>query len=390
MKTYLEKAREIESEILGWRRYLHQNPELGLDLPVTAKYIKETLASFGLEGKEISPSGIVCLIEGKAGPGKTFMLRGDSDALPMPEDTDLPFKSMKEAAAHTCGHDMHSAMLLGAAKLLSENRDAFKGTVKLMFQPGEEVLQGAKSMIDAGLLENPKVDAALGMHVMMDGLVGGIGHGVGALSASSDNYMITIHGKGSHGAQPHNSIDPINVVMHIYQAFQSLIARENPPDQTTIISVCQITSGYATNIIPETAFMQGTLRTYNRDVRDKMVKRIEEIAELTAQMFHARAEFTWKSNVPSILGDEELIGKLVGYIDEMDPGIYKMPNMRMLGSEDFSLVSEKVPSTFIALMANPEGGTYAHHNPKIIFDEGVLVYGSSIYAQCATEWLNNN
>ena len=214
--NYQEQAKAFESELQVWRRYLHQYPEIGLDLPITTQYIKETLQGFGLEPKEISPSGILCEIEGKE-KGKTFLLRGDSDGLPMAEETSLPFKSKHENRAHSCGHDMHTTMLLGAAKLLSENRDTFRGVVKLMFQPGEETLQGAASMIEAGLLENPHVDAALGMHVLLDGPAGGFAYGSGYMSSSSDSFHIKITGKGCHGAMPHQACRKILFISIYHQ-----------------------------------------------------------------------------------------------------------------------------------------------------------------------------
>lgn len=386
---YFEQAKSFESELQTWRHYLHQYPEIGIDLPITTRYIKEILQGFGLEPKEISPSGILCEIEGKE-KGKTFLLRGDTDALPMTEETTLPFKSKHENKAHTCGHDLHATMLLGAAKLLSENREKFKGLVKLMFQPGEETLQGAASMIEAGILENPTVNAALGMHVMLDDSVGGIGYGTGYMSSSSDNYLIKITGKGCHGAMPHQGIDPIAVGAHIYLSYQHLIARENPTNATTALSVGELSAGSTCNIIPEIAIMKGTLRTYDPQVRSHMRKRIEEIAIQTGTLFNAVVEFSWVSSVPSILSDETLVTELVGYIDELGYGFRKKPDYKIFPSEDFAFVSEKVKSTYLLLFAKKEGNNFPHHNPFVDFDEAVLPLGAAIYAQCATQWLNNN
>lgn len=389
MSVYLRKANEMEEDLRSWRRYLHQNPELGLDLPITTAFIVDRLKSFGLAPKEISQSGIVCLVEGKE-KGGTFLLRGDTDALPMPEEADLPFKSRKENMAHTCAHDMHATMLLGAAKLLSESRGNFKGTVKLMFQPGEETLEGARSMIAAGLLDNPAVDAAMGMHVMLDGPVGGIGFGTGYMSSSSDSIVIDIMGKGGHGAMPHQSVDPINVGAHIYLACQSLIARENPTNATTALSICQFTAGSSFNIIPDTAYLRGTLRTYDPSVRERMKQRLPEIVGHTAAAFGAKAECSFPKSVPSILSDAELVNDLVGYIDKLGYDFYKIPDYKIFPSEDFSVVSEKVKSTYLVLCAKTEGNDYPQHNPFVVFDEAVMPLGAAIYAQCAAEWLNNH
>jgi amidohydrolase len=389
MDQYLLEANQMAAELKDWRHYLHQNPELGLDLPVTTVFVKEKLISFGLEPQEISPSALTCLIEGKTS-GKTFLLRADMDALPMPETTALPFKSTKENMAHTCGHDLHATMLLGAAKLLQDNRSHFKGTVKLMFQPGEETLEGAKAMIAAGIMESPHVDAAMAMHMMLDGPVGGIGYGHDYMSSSSDNFTIAIKGRGCHGAMPHTGIDPLNAAVHIYQSLQSLIARENPTDAVTALSVCQLTAGGSFNIIPDTAFMRGTLRTYDPKVRRHMKQRIADITRLTAQMFQAEADFTWASAAPSIKSDSQLVQELVRYIDDMDYDFYKIPDYRIPPSEDFSYVSELVPATFLLLCAKVEDNDFPHHNPNVVFDEDALPLGAAIYAQCATQWLNNN
>lgn len=386
---YILQAKAIEEELRSWRRYLHANPEIGMDLPVTASYVTEKLREFGLEPKEICPSGIVCEIPGRE-KGQTFLMRGDMDALPMEEEASLPFKSTKKGMAHACAHDMHTTMLLGAAKLLSENRNTFKGTVKLMFQPAEETLEGAAAMIKAGILENPKVDAAMAMHVMLDGPVGGLGYGCGCVSSSGDQFYIHITGKGCHGSMPHQGIDPINVAVHIYLSYQHLLARENPTNATTALSVGQMTAGTVCNIIPETAVMQGTLRTYDPQVRKHMRKRMEEIALQTGALFNAQVEFTWVNGVPSVLSDEELVSELVGYIKELDYDFKMKPDYKISPSEDFARVTEQVKSTYLFLFAKRDDNNYSHHSPFVVFDEDVLPLGAAVYAQCATQWLNNH
>lgn len=388
MKTFLEKANERMDSLVKDRRYLHENAEAGMELPGTTAYVMKRLQEMGLAPKEICKSGVVAEIVGKY-PGKTLLLRADMDALPMEEHNDLPFRT-KTCDAHTCGHDMHTTMLLAAAEMLMEQREELKGTVKLMFQPGEEVFKGSKMMIEAGMLEGPKVDAAMGMHMMLDAGPGTICYGEGFMTSSCDGFKITVTGKGCHGAMPHMGIDPINVGTHIYLALQELIAREVPPMETVILTFGEFTAGSTSNIIPEKAVMQGTLRTYNTELRGKIVKRIHEIIELTAQMFGATAAYEELSSVPPSYTNPNMLGEMLTYIDELGGGLQKIPNYRVTPSDDFAFITEKVPSVYLMLCAKVEGNNFQHHNPGVIFDEAAMPIGAAIHAQCAMKWLENH
>lgn len=391
MSSFFKRATALNDELLSFRRYLHENAEYGDNLPLATQYVMEQLRKFGLEPQEICKSGVTATITGNR-PGKTILLRADMDALPMPETADLPFKTKTEYA-HTCGHDMHAAMLLCAAKMLAERKDELEGSVKLMFQPAEEIFTGAQAMLEAGLMENPKVDAALALHVISDLLpCGTLGCGKGFILSSCDGFKITITGKGCHGAQPHNGIDPINAAVHLHLALQGLIARETPPEKIASLTIGQFVAGTTPNIIPEKAILQGTLRTYDKELRAYLVKRMREIIDYTAKTFGASAEIEILSDVPAIYANPDIVDEYVGYLKEMDAQLQYKMDFRLTPSDDFSRVAELVPSAFIAIGAMAENPSliYPHHNPNIVFNEEALPIGAAVYAQCAFNWLKNN
>lgn len=390
MSNFMQESKDMESDLIAMRRHLHQNAEVGDDLPKTAAYVAEKLRAIGLEPQEISKCGLTATIKGGKA-GKTIMLRADMDALPMEELNDFPFKSTT-GFAHTCGHDMHSAMLLGAAKMLFNHRDELRGNVKLMFQPAEETFNGAASMIKNGIMDNPKVDAAMAMHVMTEFPAGTLGYAKGFVTSSCDGFKITIRGKGCHGAQPHNGIDPINVAAHMHLALQALIARETPPQQIAILTICQLVAGTTHNIMPETATMKGTMRTFDSALRTKLYKRFKEVVEYTAKSFGAAAELEVISDIPSIISNPDMIEQCAGYIKKLDYGFKFVPDHRATASDDYAMVSELVPSIFLNVGAAPEDPAkkFPNHNPRVEFNENCLVLGAAVFAQCAFEWLKDN
>ena len=389
MNYFLTRANELKDSLLNDRHYLHMHPEIGSDLPETTKYVTQRLKEIGLEPIEICKGGILAVIEGKK-PGKCYLLRADMDALPMPEDNDLPFNP-HSCNAHNCGHDMHAAMLLCAAQLLKEKEDELCGTVKLMFQPAEEQFKGSVAMIEAGVLENPKVDAASAMHVMLDWDSPGYGCRAGFMSSSCDGFKITVHGKGCHGAMPDLGIDPINVGIHIYQAFQNLIARECSPKQTAVLTFGQFAAGDTNNIIPNDCVLQGTLRTYDQALREKLVRRMHEIAYAAGAMFGAQVEYEVLSAVPSCYTNPEMLGEVRRYLNDLFGEDWCRNSDYMLTpSDDIAFLSEKVPTVYLMLGAKVQGNPYPHHNPKVLFNEDCLVYGAAMHAQCAFHWLKNH
>lgn len=389
--NYYERALELKDETIAHRRYFHTNAELGLNMPKGQAYVLAELKKLGIDAKPCG-HGVSATL-GK--PGKCLLLRADMDALPMPEESGLPFACPTGTEAHCCGHDFHVAMLLTAAKMLKENEAELEGTVKFMFQPGEESFEGAKDMLEAGILENPKPDAALAYHVSTGKMPVGLYmyNATGTMMFSVDGFKITVHGKGAHGAYPHASIDPINVAAHIYIALEALIAREVDPAKANLLTVGKFNAGTAPNIIPDTATLEGTIRSNDKASRELLVRRMQEIAVKTAESFGATATVEMPSGVPPLVCDPKLTNEFVGYMQAMNiPGAMPYPNVSASASEDFASIAEKVPATFMYLSAGFTDGrpTAPAHNPKVIFNEDVCPIGASCYAHCATEWLKNN
>lgn len=390
--NYWERANEIKDDIISYRRNLHSNAEVGMDLPSTTKFIMEKLKSFGYKPKQIINSGVVATIGNGNGP--CILLRADMDALPMTEESGLKFCSRNLGSAHTCGHDLHSAMLLGAAKMLKENEKNINGTIKLMFQPGEETFQGAKAMIDEGLLENPKVDRALSFHVGAGNSPLGICayNDKGAAMFSSTGFKINIKGKGSHGATPHEAIDSINIAVHIYLALQELIARETNPSTPALLTIGQLSGGSASNIIPETTVMQGTMRTVSKETDEYLKNRIVEVAKGVAATFRGEATISWLPSVPPLIADPEFTREMIKYMKELNiPGFMAVGDTTASASEDFAIVLSHVPGTYMFLSAGfTDRESYTAHNPKVLFNEDVLPEGSAFFAHCATRYLENS
>ena len=288
MKDYLREARELKEQLIAWRRQIHLNPELGMDTPKTAAFISGVLKELGYEPKTLG-GGVVATLKGPC-PGKTILLRAELDALPMQEESGLPFASQNPGVAHTCGHDTHAAMLLGAAQLLMEHRRELAGSVKLMFEPGEETLEGAWSMLEAGLLTDPPVDACLAIHSLINTPepTGRLICNPGPVSASCDVFRIEIKGKGTHGSRPETGVDPINILCHLHGLLQTILTREKPQKEPAVLTICQIYAGKADNVIPEEGFMTGTVRTFNREVQMLIRRRMEEIVTGTASGFRRR------------------------------------------------------------------------------------------------------
>lgn len=389
--NYYERALELKDEVISHRRFFHTNAEVGLNMPKAVEYVMEKLTSYGIQAEKCG-HGVTATI-GKG--GKCILLRADMDALPMPEQSGEEFACPTGTEAHACGHDFHAAMLLGAAKMLKENEASLNGTVKLMFQPAEETFEGSRDMIAAGILDSPKVDVALAYHVspgkMPMGLV--MYNSNSTMMFSVDGFRITIQGKGAHGAYPHTSIDPINIGVHIHLALQELIAREADPNAACVLTIGKFSAGAAANIIPDTAVLEGTLRTNNAKEREKLVKRIKEVAELTSAVYGGGVEVEALSSVPPLVCDSTFTNEIIGYMRELSiPGFSEYPGISASASEDFASIAEKVPSTFMYLSAGflDERGEYSAHHPKVRFNEEVCPVGASCLAHCAEQWLKNH
>lgn len=388
--NYYERALELKEETIANRRYFHQNAETGLDMPTAKAYVMNKLKEYGLIPKECG-HGVSATV---GCGGKVILLRADMDALPMPEESGEPF-ACTSGAAHACGHDFHAAMLLTAAKMLKENESNLKGTVKFMFQPAEETFEGSKDMMEHGILENPSVDAALAYHVSPGNMPVGLYmyNSSGTMMFSVDGFKITVSGKGAHGAYPHNSIDPINIAVHIYLALEALIAREADPKAACVLTVGKFEAGTAANIIPDYAVLEGTIRSNDPTNRELLVRRMKEVADKTAQVYGGSASIEMISEVPPLICDPALTEEMVSYMQEMNlPNAQPYPGISASASEDFASIAEKVPSTFIYLSAGftDNREVYPAHNPKVQFNEDVCPIGASCLAYCATQWLNNH
>lgn len=397
----LEEAKELKQELIEKRRYLHANPETEFNTTKTLEFIEKELIKIGYKPLHCGKAGLVAIAGGKK-PGKTFLIRGDIDALPIKEESELEFAS-QNGCMHACGHDMHITMMLGAAKLLKKHENEINGTIKLMFQSAEEIFEGSKDMIENGVLENPKVDAALMIHVMSNspfqtGSV--IVSAPGVSAPAADYFEIKVQGCGCHGSMPNTGVDPINVSAHILLALQEISARELSVTDKAIITIGTIHAGKASNAIPDVATMGGTIRTYDEDTRTFIKNRMTEIAQNTANTFRAKAELTFGSGCPTLVNDEELsicaekyTKELLG--KEMALSVAQLANMgnnkksKSAGSEDFAYISQKVPSIMIALAAGQakNGYSYPQHHPKVKFDEDALPFGSSVYAYVSMKWL---
>lgn len=388
MKQLLQEAEAIRETLIADRRTLHQIPELSMDLPKTTAYVCQQLDAIGCSYERLAGGIVVCI--GKPG-GKVFLCRGDMDALPMKEESGLPFAATGNAA-HTCGHDIHTTMLLGAARLLKAHEDELPGMVKLMFQPGEEGLKGAIAMVNAGVLENPKVDAAMALHVFPGPMhVGTLQWRPGHALASSDSFKITVTGKAGHGAIPQNAVDPINIAAHIVTACQELNAREVNPQDPLVLTICSIHGGTLHNAIPESVEMLGSIRAYSNHNRAHAKQRLVEICEGMASLFRGKAEVEYLTCGASLYNEPDLAHELAGYTSQIATKMEELP--KQMGSEDFAEVTQRVPAVFMAIGAGGTDPIYhqaGSHHPKIVWNEDVMPLGTAVLAGCAANWLQNH
>ena len=385
---YREEAKAIKEDMIKWHRDLHQSPELGLKLPKTSAYIQGELDKMGISYKVSEENSHIVALLGQG--DKCVLLRADMDALPIEEESGLDFAS-RNGNMHACGHDMHATALLGAAKILKAHESELKGQVKLLFQSGEEIFQGAATAMEEGVLENPHVDAAYASHVASVAPVGVVGYGHYPMSAVY-GFRIDVKGRGTHGSTPENGISPINAAVHIYLALQELIAREVAAAKEVVITIGHFEAGSANNVVPETAVMEGSLRAFDPEVRDYMIKRIEEVATGVAAVYRTEAAVTTLSDCPAMLNDKELHDELVDIIKKQNEDLQVLPIYHAMGSEDFAFFSDKVPCCYLAVGAQYGDGypVYSEHNPKVRHNEDALPIAAAIYCTVATEWLNNH
>ncbi|MGN6514525.1 MAG: M20 metallopeptidase family protein [Rhizomicrobium sp.] len=390
-KEWVEAGQALLPEMIALRRSIHEDPELGLMNPRTTAKAKAALAGLPLEiydGK--TTTGFIALLRGPSN-GRTVLLRGDMDALPLTEETGLTFTSRNEGAMHACGHDTHVAMLAGAAKALCARRDKLAGSVMFMFQPGEEGHHGARHMLDDGLI-NPLPDAAFALHVTPNMPSGVFAGRVGPLLAAADKLIVTIKGKGGHASMPHDAIDPIPVACEIVTALQSMMTRRIPAFDPVVMTVAQITSGTTNNISPETAQLVGTIRSFSESSRAAAHEGLHRVAANVAAAHKCEATVEIEQGFPVTICDGRAVALAQQTAKSLfgDGGWLSMP-APIMGAEDFSYVLHKVPGTMVFLGATPEGGDFrsccALHSNRMVLDENVMARGAAMHAAFAEAFL---
>jgi amidohydrolase len=377
-------AREIKSEIIGIRHSIHRNPELSFQEENTAILVENYLKNLGLETHRISGTGVWAMINGELGEGKTIALRADLDALPIQELSDKSYASKNPGVMHACGHDVHASSLLGAAKILTGLKSEFKGSIKLVFQPGEEKLPGGASLlIKEGILSNPKVDAIIGQHVMPFINTGNVGFRKGLYMASTDEIYITINGKGGHGAMPHLCVDPVATAAQVIVSLQQIVSRKAKPILPTVLSFGKINSnGGATNVIPNSVSFEGTLRTLDEQWRMEVKNLIKTLVKSTAEAFGATAEVRIEDGYPYLKNDEALTGKLWEFANQYMGEEHVEALDIWMAAEDFAYYSQEVPACFYRLGTRNEqkGIVSAVHTNTFDIDEDAIEDGCGLMA----------
>lgn len=385
-------SKELHEKVVAHRRYFHSHPELSMEEVETSRKIASILEDLGYEnvrtGTAGKPTGVVADLNSDK-PGRCIALRADMDALPIKEDTGLPFASENDGVMHACGHDAHIAILLGVAELIMKTRDSFPWKVRLIFQPSEESgsFPGAKAMIAENVLDG--VDAITGLHVWMGVPNGKIGYRCGPLMASADKWEVRLQGKGGHGAVPHMAIDPTLAAGHLITMIQSIVSRETDPLESIVVSVGKMEAGNAFNVIPDSAYLLGTTRTFNPRLRNELPDRMKRIVENVSNAMRCEAEFDYHNNLPPTVNDKvftqdaaEAAKKMFGEekVIEIEP---------TMGAEDFSFYLEKIPGSFFFLGMGDEskGITAPHHHPKFLVDEDILSDGVALIAGVAANYL---
>ncbi|WP_242204475.1 amidohydrolase [Aestuariivivens insulae] len=399
-----QQFKDIEPKVVEWRRHFHQNPELSNREFNTAETIAEHLKALGLEVQTgVAHTGVVGILQGEQS-GKVIALRADIDALPVTERNDLPFKSevkttflnTETGVMHACGHDTHTAILMGVAEILSQNKDKIKGTVKFIFQPAEEGPPpgeegGAPLMIKEGVLENPKVDAIFGLHIRSNIPVGQIKYKPEGFMASVERFVVNVKGKQTHGSAPWNGVDPIYISAKIIDGFQSIISREsNLLVEPAVITVGKITSGVRFNIIPESAEMIGTVRTLDPKMRTHIITRMTEMTETIAKAYGGSATIEFQENTTITYNDPELVKQMLPSLQKVAGTEHVILSKAITGGEDFSYFQEQVPGFYFFLGGMTKGTTEAfpHHTPDFFIDESGLLLGVKALTQITFDYLN--
>lgn len=391
MPDFFAEALELFEYTRFLRRDFHRHPELAFEEVRTAGVVARELKSLGIEVHSgIAKTGVVGLLEGK-NPGPVILLRFDIDALPIHEETGAEYASQTPGVMHACGHDGHTAVGLTVARLLHDHRQELAGTVKLVFQPAEEGFGGAELMIEEGVLENPKPELCLALHLWNHAPLGWVGITEGPTMAAADVLRIWVTGKGGHGAMPHQAVDPVLAAAHVVTALQSVVSRNVPPLQTAVVTVTMLRAGEAFNVIPPQVEMQGTIRTFDPAVRALVVTRVQQVAEQTAAALGCQAKVEVQSLTPAVINEPEITRRVAQVAGSLFPEAVIDRSFQTMGSEDMSFMMQQVPGCyfFIGSANDAKGLNYSHHHPKFDVDEEALPRSAALMAAAAYEFLKS-
>ncbi len=386
-------ARQGHENVVAMRRYLHQYPELSFKEFNTNRFVVETLKKIGITELETkAETGVIALIKGRNPNSRTIALRADLDALPITEANDVPYKSQNTGVMHACGHDVHTASLLGAASILYELRNEFEGTIKLIFQPGEERLPGGASiLIKEGALQNPQPESIIGQHVLPFLPVGKVGFRSGLYMASTDEIYVRVKGRGGHGAMPHLNIDPVIIAAHIITSLQQIVSRSAQPIVPTVLSFGKVIANGATNVIPDEVYMEGTFRTLDERWRNEAHTKMKRMAEMIAESMGGNCEFDIHRGYPFLKNDEK-VTTMARTAAEEYMGKENVVELDIwMAAEDFAYYSQEMPACFYRLgTRNEERGIVSSvHTPTFDIDEAALETGSGLMAYIALKQLGN-
>ena len=386
----LDEARRVADDAIALRRRIHQHPEIGLVLPRTQALVHEALEGLGLEiAAGRATTSVTARLKGAA-PGPTILLRADMDALPMREDTGLPFASEVEGAMHACGHDAHVAMLVGAARVLARRRASLAGDVLFMFQPGEEGYHGARVMIEEGLLDGPGAPTgAFALHVAHRHGAGVISTRGGPAMASGDTIQVVVRGQGGHASAPQDCLDPVPIACEIVQAFQTLVTRRVNVFDPAVLTIARIEAGSTRNVIPETATLLGTVRTVSEGTRERVLAGVRRVAEGVAAAHGAEAEVEITPGYPVTVNDGDFAGFVLDTARELlGPDRVREMGHPIMGSEDFSYVLQRVPGAMVNIGTRPDSGpAYPNHSNRMLVNEAALAVGIAMHVAVALRFL---
>lgn len=386
---WMAKANALAADIINWRRDFHQHPELAFQEVRTARIVADELKALNIEVQTgVGKTGVVGVLEGAA-DGPTVLVRADMDALPIPTEVTTEYASQTAGVMHACGHDGHTAVLLGVARMFAQHRDEMKGRIKFVFQPAEEIGSGARAMKADGVLENPRPDVSLGLHLWNEMPVGELGVASGPVMAGSGDFEITIVGKGGHGAAPHMAIDPVVCAAQIVLAFQTIVSRTLDPLDTAVLSVTRVQAGTANNVIPQTAVIGGTFRFFKHSVAETLQRRMREIVDGVCAAMNCTAEVRLRQTTEPVTNADEVATAVRGVFQSLGITPDHFHHYRTMGSEDVGEFMTDIPGMFFFVgSADPKRGlNYPHHHPKFDFDEAALPLSAGLLASAVAHYV---